>query len=124
MINPASLNPVERAIYDTTLNKMNNTKATPSTGTIISVDNNSWTAKVEIIDPFSGDLISRDNVPLPVGANGVKAVNPSAGDKVAVNFASGDVYSPYIVNVFQSQASPNTLSSSFSSEIPLSFGVQ
>ncbi|HLO11237.1 MAG TPA: hypothetical protein VK190_03150 [Pseudoneobacillus sp.] len=148
MINPGMLNPIERALYDTTLNKFNNTKASPTTGTIVSIDDSKWTAKVEIVDPFNGDTIVKDDVAIPVGANGVKAANPSPGDIVAINFASGDIYSPYIVNVFQGmtqpitqsenplsqegpepqatkkQVSPNAMSSAWGAEIPEAFGTR
>jgi hypothetical protein len=106
MLDPTQLNQIQRAMYDSMVKKLNSATFNTSIGTITNVDEDTWTASVEIMDPVSHQSVFKDGVPLPHTVNGLKPVIPAAGDKVAISFIGGNIHVPYITNIYPSYDMP------------------
>lgn len=106
MLDPTLLNPIARAIYDTSISAQHSNQFTPTMGTIIDLDTVAWKACVEFVDPLTHNPMLKKDVPLPNIVNGIKPIMPKAGDHVSISFISGDIHAPQITNIYPADGNP------------------
>jgi hypothetical protein len=93
------VNPIQKIIADEIVEARFAQSSLTSYGFIISYDQSTNTATVDIFDKTIGAFVIYDKVPLPDTTNGVIPVNPSSRTPVWIDFVGGNKNYPRVSGV-------------------------